>query len=573
MKKNIFKIFSFLSLVLLVFSCQNFERDLLGDYPLDGPMITFVTPNVNGNTVIQSIQPTTSMTVKFEVTDDVAIKSIIVKYNDTQIANMTTFTDPKHVIVNDLVVNDIPNGTHNITIIATDSDDNVITKTVPFLKKQADPYIPQYAGEVFYMPFEGNFYEYVTATPAAEVGAPGYAGEGAEGTTNSFVAGTNNYLTYPISGLTSTNFSGSFWYKVSASPDRAGILTVGTNISEDRTKGFRLFREGSATSQRIKLNVGTGSGDTWNDGGVLNAAVGEWVHIAFTISDTQTKIYFNGDLQNTATLPAPINWTGCTTMSIGSGMPTFGYWNHLSDTSKMDELRLFNKTLSQFEAQTIAGTAYTPLNGETLYMPFDGKYNDKVTNNLATTTGTPTFAGIAHNGSNSYKGAADSYLNFPTSGLFGANSFSVAFWYKVNASPDRAGLVVVGDPTVAEDRSKGFRIFREGSGTEQRIKLNLGLGTAGESWNDGGIINVAAGAWVHVAVTVSPTESKIYLDGVLKNTATFTSPVNWTNCNTLNIGAGGPTFSYWNHLSDLSALDELRVFNKTLTQAEIQNMQ
>jgi hypothetical protein len=42
---------------------------------------------------------------------------------------------------------------------------------------------------------------------------------------------------------------------------------MGNNVPEDRTKGFRLFREGSATSQRIKLNVGTGAGESWNDGG------------------------------------------------------------------------------------------------------------------------------------------------------------------------------------------------------------------------------------------------------------------------------------------------------------------
>lgn len=553
----------------MIFSCQNLDRPFFDDYPLDGPVITFVNPNPNGTTIVQSIQPTTSTTVKFEITDDIAIKSIVVKYNDAQISNMTSFTNPKHVIVDDLVVNDIPNGTHKITIIATDSDGNVITKTVPFVKKQADPYMPKYSGEVFYMPFEGNFYEYVSATPATEVGSPGYGGQGADGTINSYVAGTNNYLTYPISGLTSSEFSASFWYKVSSTPDRAGIITVGNpGVAEDRTKGFRLFREGSASEQRIKLNVGTGSGESWNDGGVLNVAAGEWVHIAFTISSTQTKIYFNGELQNTATLSAPINWSGCTSMSIGSGMPTFGYWNHLSDASKMDELRLFNKSLTQLEAQTIAGTAYTPLNGETLYMPFDGKYNNRVNNLIATKVGSPTFAGIAHNGNNSYKGATDSYLNYPLSGLFG-NSFSVAFWYKVNATPDRAGIITVGNPTIAEDRTQGFRIFREGSATEQRIKLNLGLGAGGESWNDGGVINVANGDWVHIAVTVSATETKIYFNGVHQKTSTFIGTPSWNNCDTVNIGSGAPTFAYWNHLSDLSALDELRFFNKTLTETEI----
>ena len=34
--------------------------------------------------------------------------------------------------------------------------------------------------------------------------------------------------------------------------------------------------------------------------------------------------------------------------------------------------------------------------------------------------------------------------------------------------------------------------------------------------------------------------------------------------------SGAPTFAYWNHLSDLSLMDELRIFNTALTQAEVQ---
>ena len=566
MKKQFLKYLSFAFLSLFFFSCQNLERPELGDYPLDAPVITFVTPNPAGSTVIQSIQPTTSMTVKFNVTDDIGLTDIVVQYNGATISSMSGFSDPKNVVVDDLLVDNIPNGNHEISISATDTDGNTSSQTVPFLKKQADPYNPLYAGEVFYMPFEGNFYDYVTATPATETGTPGFAGIGAEGTTNSFIAGTNNYLTFPTTGLKSAEYSAAFWYQVNNNPDRAGILVVG-KTANDRFQGFRLFRENSNGKQRIKLNVGTGSGESWNDGGELVANTGEWVHVAFTISATQTKIYFNGELMNTASTNG-IDWTGANEMTIGAGGSTFSYWNHLSDSSKMDELRIFNKALSQFEVQTIAGTAYTPFSGETLYMPFDGKYNDRVSNNMATSVGTPAFLGSGYAGNNAYKGATDSYLNYPLAGLFGGSAFSVSFYYKVNASPDRAGIVTVGNPNVAEDRSKGFRIFREGNATEQRIKLNLGIG-GGESWNDGGVITVANGNWVHVVVTVSPTESKIYFDGVLKTTSTFTAQVDWTNCSMVNIGAGGPTFSYWNHLSDLSGLDELRFFNKTLTQSEI----
>ena len=40
-------------------------------------------------------------------------------------------------------------------------------------------------------------------------------------------------------------------------------------------------------------------------------------------------------------------------MSIGSGAPLFVDWGHLSDTGLIDELRIFNKALTETEVQTI----------------------------------------------------------------------------------------------------------------------------------------------------------------------------------------------------------------------------
>ncbi|MDO9261147.1 MAG: LamG domain-containing protein, partial [Flavobacteriaceae bacterium] len=298
-------------------------------------------------------------------------------------------------------------------------------------------------------------------------------------------------------------------------------------------------------------------------------AAGQWVYITFTISQTSTKIYFNGIQMNTANLGGAIDWTGCNSLSIGSGAPTFTYWGHQSDKSLIDELRIFNKALSQAEIQNIINITnpYLPkYAGETFYMPFNGTNTELITNKEATKIGTPTFEGSGFSGGNSYKGATDSYLTYPITGLFG-NEFSGSFWYKVNATPDRAGILVVGN-NVPENRNQGFSLFREGSPTSQRLKLNVGTGT-GESWNDGGVIDVTAGEWVHVAFTVSQTKSTIYFNGVEKLSSTLGAKVDWTGCANLSIGSGAPTFSYWDHKSDLSNIDELRMFNKALTAAEV----
>ena len=434
-----------------------------------------------------------------------------------------------------------------------------------------NPYIPQYAGESFYMPFEGSYINLVGSTAATEVGSPGITGDSFEGS-GAYLGATDSYLTHPVGDLLTNQFSAAFWYKVDATPDRAGILVVGDDV-DDRFQGFRLFREGSPTEQRIKLNVGTGTGESWNDGDVIDVTAGEWVHVAMTISDTQNKIYLNGVEVRSSDMAAPVDWTGCEYFTIASGGDTFSYWDHLSDNSSIDELRFFNKELSGEEVIAILGGDYEPpYFGATLYAPFDGTYVDMATNSNATEVGTPGYAAESVVGSDAYAGATDSYLAFPIDNLF-ENQFSGAFWYKVNADPDRAGILTVAPPMNGTDNdlTSGFRLFREGSGTEQRIKLHLGT-DGGDAWNDGDVIDVTAGEWVHIAFTVSETATQIYFNGVaVANSGDMTDKtISWANCTNISIGSGAPGFIGWSHSSDLSYMDELYLFDRVLTTEEIQ---
>lgn len=530
------------------------------------PIVEIIFPTEG--TEITGLELVVPIDIEFRVEDDIEVGSIVVSLDGVQIASYDTFLDYK-IVNEELTYDSLISGEHLLTITGTDLVGNSTSSSVNFSK--APPYEAIFAGEVFYMPFDGTYTELLTISDATEVGTPDFAGEAFAGS-NAFKATEDSYLTFPVDGMFGSNMSGAFWYKVNGSPDRSGILTVGDD-ADDRLQGFRLFREGSPTEQRIKLNVGTGTGDSWNDGGIIDVTAGEWVHVAFTISPTETVIYLNGLPINMGTLSGPIDWTGANEITIGAGGETFSYWNHLSDDSFMDELRLFNTTLTQGEVQNMINVTnpYEPIyDGETFYMPFNGFNTEFVSLSDPTVVGSPVFAGESYEGSNAYMGATDSYLTFPIDGLFGTDAFSATFWYKVDSTPDRSGILTVGDDE--DDRFQGFRLFREGSATEQRIKVNVGIG-GGESWNDGGVIDVTTGDWVHIALTVSATESKIYFNGVEQLSSTFATSIDWTGCSEITIGAGGPTFSYWNHLSDLSAMDELRLYNKALSQTEIEGMQ
>ncbi len=525
------------------------------------PQITINYPTEG--TQIQVFEEETSLDIDIEVTDDIEVKNIKVMLNGTQIANFNSFLDYR-VVFKEFAYDNLRDGDHKLTVIATDLEGKTSTEEVNFSK--SPPYEAMFDGEVMYMPFDGQFMDLISFQQPEEVGSPGFNGDGYVGS-DAYEGAQDSYLNFPMDGLKTPEFSAAFWYRVNPVPDRAGILVVGDD-AEDRFQGFRLFREGNGDEQRIKLNVGTGAGESWNDGGVIDVAAGEWVHVTMSISQTKTTIYFNGIEMLSADLASPIDWTGCEVLTIGSGGPTFDYWNHLSDYSEIDELRIFNKALTQDDIQIMLNSLnpYMPqYPGESFYMPFDGDYIDLVGSRAATPVGTPGFTIESQIGDQAYLGALDSYINYPADGLM-TPEFSGSFWYKVDSNPDRAGIITIGDDEV--DRFQGFRLFREGSADEQRIKLNVGTG-AGESWNDGDVIDVTAGEWVHIAFTIASDRNTIYFNGTEVLSSAMSAPIDWTGCDTFNIGSGGPTFSYWGHLSDYSTIDDLRFYNKALTPEEV----
>lgn len=562
MKKISIKYLGFLAFLLILAGCEREGIDPITEVdpgPDQGaPVVNIEYPREG--TTLKTAEEVSTINITFDVTDDIEIAQIQVLVDGEVIETFTEFTDYR-IVEQEVTFSNVTSGEHTVTVRATDMDGNETIQTVNFSKEP--PYSPRFENEVFYMPFDGDFMELVELRSPGVVGDPGFAAEAFAGS-GAYTGAPDSYLTIPIESL-GQDFTAAFWYKVSGDPDRAGILVAGAD--QNRTQGFRLFREGSADEQRIKLNVGTGTGESWNDGGLLDVNAGEWVHVAFTVSPTETVIYLNGMPVNTATMSAPIDWTGVEELTIGHGGETFSYWGHLYDSSALDELRFFNTAMSQEEIQNLINASSV-----TLHMNFEGDFTDEIANRSVTVVGDPGFSDDSKEGISSYQGAAGSYLTTPSEGLLSAE-FSATFWYKVNADPDRAGIIVIG-PEDAENlesqniRTSGFRLFREGNATEQRIKLNVGTG-GGESWNDGGVIDVVAGEWVHVAFTISSTETQIYLNGNLANTASLSAPIDWTGTDLVSIMSGAPRFTGWNHLSDHSLMDDLKFYNKALTVEEV----
>ena len=357
LKQNILKKISLLSLFLVVAAaCQQEEIDDITKVPQGedqaAPEVEITSPSDGMD--FQTTTETLMINLAFEVVEDIRIKEVTVDLNGEELEYYNEFTDYR------ILIKEIPylltDGDYTLTVTATDMVGNTTSDAINFSKETVD-YLPQFDGEAFYMNFNGNYTEFINNQEITVVGQPGYAGEAKIGS-NAYAGNTDSYLITPVEGLTSPTFSATFWYKINANQERAGIITASALQNPDspegpqnlRTSGFRFFREGTST---FKLNVGSGSGENWNDGGSIDSSSDEWVHIAFTISETETVVYFNGVAINTATLNAPMSWEGVDDFSIMSGAPRFTEWGHLSDTSYMDDLRFFNKALTEEEVNAV----------------------------------------------------------------------------------------------------------------------------------------------------------------------------------------------------------------------------
>lgn len=338
----------FISSLLIVFTvgCEKGIDPITAVDP--GPDVTAPVVKINypaEGALIRVPEAVATITIDAEASDDIELQKVSVQMDGTEVANFTTFKDYRRYAVK-YPYNNVTDGDHTLTIVATDLTGKSSSQSVNFRK--VAPYAPL-SGEVFYMPFDNDYNELVTFKAATIVGTPSFA-DGKK--MQAYAGATDSYLTFPTTGLLGNEFSVAFWYKINAVPDRAGMLAISA-IGDDRTTGLRLFREASGANQVIGLNFGITESEVWMNPFVTVSPTEDWTHIAISISTSHAAIYVNGSVVKETDITSVLDWSGCSSMTIGSGMPNFTYWNHFSDLSLYDELHIFNKALSAEEINSI----------------------------------------------------------------------------------------------------------------------------------------------------------------------------------------------------------------------------
>jgi hypothetical protein len=157
---------------------------------------------------------------------------------------------------------------------------------------------------------------------------------------------------------------------------------------------------------------------------------------------------------------------------------------------------------------------------------------------------------------------SNDYVSLPTSvAVSQSNTFTVEAWVYWNGT----GNGCIYSETVQGNNNPMFSISprsTDGGGIELVLRDNSTTGLVLQP----ATATVTANTWVHIAVVrTSATNIKTYINGVLKDNATFTAPASWTPTK-VNTGVRWRASQ-----SDFFAgkIDELRIWNTARSAAEI----
>jgi hypothetical protein len=236
----------------------------------------------------------------------------------------------------------------------------------------------------------------------------------------------------------------------------------------------------------------------------------------------------------------------------------------------------------------IQGCATVPTNGLVAYYGLDGNANDGSGNgNNLTSTGTTSSVadrknqalkaiGYGGNTSVGYQSATNS-----TSLQF-ATGFSISLWYKL---PSYAGMDGYRQQNVngyqilvaKEGDRSGFYIGVSNDVVNNKQSINFtnnpssGVNNFNVTASPDGTSASNLNKWIHLVVTAGDGNTKIFIDGVLKNTASVSS-INFSGMNSKNLflGTMQALGTYWYPYSGV--LDEVRIYNRALPDSEITNI-
>ena len=335
------------------------------------------------------------------------------------------------------------------------------------------------------------------------------------------------------------------------------------------SNGFEITKDSWHGTQTIRLAVDGSTGDMMAHSTAV-LPLSTWTHVVVvwdgSLTSTGTKFYYNGGIAGTT---AQENGSGVYVPSDGRfKMGVFTGGNSPLGGS-LDEVRVYNRTLSDEEVFRLYQTAVpqgidTGLVG---YWPFDG---DDISGSIAyDRSGKGNNAALANNpmkvmGKSGQALGLDGtqYADIPHQSYLNSYPLTVSTWFKTSSASGIPGLV----NKYVGGSANGYQIFMYNgqlcawyfSGSGSYVYDNSSNCTFYLSgYNDNN--------WHQATFVVDASGGKLYVDGVLGGSRAWSgSPGATTTTQQVTLGDYDDNFP--------GSLDEVRIYNRALTTAEVQDL-
>ena len=393
--------------------------------------------------------------------------------------------------------------------------------------------------------------------------------DGKVGTGFNFDGLEDFYITVPnASSLNPDYITISAWVKFNTAVGRDFVISKGQATSI--ANGQYYFDYTSDEKLRFNISDGTSGHDITSDTTLNSADV--WYHIVGTYDGNTQRLYIDGVLDGT-----PASWTGVigdTTNDLALGNRSRFY--NIPFDGVLDDVRIYNRALSEGEIRRLynSGLAGRPKLGVTPgavtdglvgHWTFDGpdllenatdisgQGNTGYLINFTSTTTTsgPLGQALEFDG-------GDDYVDINGLPNFDKNSdYTWTFWIKPLSASS-------GDILAQDDSSActGYYIDHDSN----IITFHGLIDSLGCTANSQAVASVNSGEWSHVVFTLVGGESRVYVNGIFKNSSTDGLNSD-TGGGTEAIGVGNISSTYFNGL-----LDDVRIYNRALFSDEIQRL-
>ena len=360
--------------------------------------------------------------------------------------------------------------------------------------------------------------------------------------------GTNQYveLPEPVGDFGATAFSVDFWMYTSDPGSTSGHYILGKSYP-DHGKGWDVrYYNRTVTVEGWSFEITSDA-----------ITLDEWHHIAVSATASDITLYIDGVVKGTSGRPVSIT---STTNPFRIGYTTgFNPYTNIGFNGLIDEVEIFNRALTSGEILAIynAGSAGRCLSGLVSWWKADGDANDSLGIHNGTLQNGASFAAGVNGQAFSLDGVDDSvdigsWVNY--------QSFTIEMWVNPAASQKTYADIIDNNHT----GSRSWVLQQNGDVQNEYTWGN----------NDGGgslIFSLPANQWTHLVITRDGNTrvNAVYKNGSLIGSFTGSSNVPYDGSEFLRLGMWGGTCCTYLDRHWHGLLDDVRIYNRALTAAEI----